>query len=446
MLIQIGTKIANFIYIIRLLFIKHYFGFVQGHSYFTKEKVASIKEIFSKSGLESDNLIVEFELKFANLLGDGNCISFASARMAFYSLLKELKIGSGDEVILQAANCSVMVNAILRIGATPIFVDIDPETFGSSEKAIRNRITDKTKMIVAQHSFGIPCKINEISQLAKNHSIFLLEDCALSLGSAISGVTVGNWGNAALFSTDHSKPINTYIGGVLYTKDNGLHERVKLLRNALPDLSIEHQKSLFKQFLFERKYFSPNKYGFGCIISYFKVVLKKLNLIKWENPSLLDDCIVPNKIINANYPYPAKLPPFLAKIGIYELERWNKEKNARVELFKKYLDICIEYEYAQYLPKAYFDKSLQIVPLRFVFNHPDAIHLRKKASKYLDVDGFWFLKPIVACENPSDFGYVYGSCHVAERFGEEVINFPCVLDHFYDSTFLKYLKSTINPS
>ena len=155
---------------------------------------------------------------------------------------------------------------------------------------------------------------------------------------------------------------------------------------------------------------------------------------------------MPNKSINANYPYPAKLPPFLAKIGIYELERWNKEKNARVELFKKYLDICIEYEYAQYLPKAYFDKSLQIVPLRFVFNHPDAIHLRKKASKYLDVDGFWFLKPIVACENPSDFGYVYGSCHVAERFGEEVINFPCVLDHFYDSTLLKYLKSTINPS
>lgn len=436
-------KVGNFINILRVKFLSVYFGFVQGHAYLTNCEINSIKALVANEEIGSEDIIAEFETSFALLTGEGECVSFAAARMAFYSLMKELKIGVGDEVIMQAANCSVMANAVLRLGATPIFADIDPDTFGSSEAHIKNKITERTKMIVAQHSFGIPCKIQGIVSLAKQHKIFLLEDCALTLASAVSGISVGNWGDAALFSTDHSKPMNTFIGGMLYTKNKLLRERLKRYRDTLESLSAEHQQRLFTQFMFEKKYFNPQKLGSGNLVSYFIVMLKKLKLRNWITPLLTDDYVRPDSAQKANYPYPAKLPVFLAKVGVYEIKRWSKEKEVRITLLKRYLDTCIEYKYQAFLPKAYFDDSLQIVPLRFVFTHPDVGTLRDKAASHFDVEGFWFLKPIVACDDPTDFGYVYGSCMNAEKSGKEIINFPCVLDHSYDRELIEHLKDIL---
>lgn len=437
-------KLRNFINIFRLVSIDQYFGFVQGHFYLNGHQILMIKNLIGKTNHESIGIVAQFESLFSSFVGGGESVSFAAARMAFFSLMKELKIGEGDEVILQAANCSVMANAVWRTGATPVFADIDLDTFGSSQEAIRKKITIKTKMIVAQHSFGIPCKIDSIVKLSKEKDIFLLEDCALSLGSTIYGISVGNWGDAALFSTDHSKPINTFIGGLIYSKDAALIKNIKEYRDTLENLSTDHQKLIFKQLMFERKYYNPKKLGLGGVMSYFKVVLQKLKILNESVSVLTDDYIKPDDKRKSNYPYPSKFPAFLAKAGIYELERWNEEKKARITLFKSYFDLCIEHEYGQFLPKAYFDDSLQIVPLRFVFNQPNAINLRVRAKKYLDINGFWFLKPIVACDNPTELGYVYGSCMNAEKLGKEVINFPCVLDHFYDSNLLEHLKHVLS--
>ena len=97
-----------------------------------------------------------FESKFSKLIGDGESVCFGAGRMGFYALMEVLEIGEGDEVVLQAATCSVMANAILRKGATPIYADIDPNTYGSCVDAIERVLTERTRMIVAQHSFGIP--------------------------------------------------------------------------------------------------------------------------------------------------------------------------------------------------------------------------------------------------------------------------------------------------
>ena len=146
--------------------------------------------------------------------------------MGFYVLMKSLGVSSGDEILFTAATCSTMINAALRIGATPIYADIDPNTFGSDPNDIEKKITHKTKIIVAQHSFGIPCDITAIKKISVSNNIFLFEDCALTLGSRVNGITVGNFGDAALFSTDHSKPINTMIGGLIYTCDHVLYQKL----------------------------------------------------------------------------------------------------------------------------------------------------------------------------------------------------------------------------
>ena len=165
---------------IHLALQKPYFSFIHGHSYLRKEDLKQIKLLV---GLESDEVITDFEIKFAKLVGEGEAVSYAAARMGFYELMRHLRITKDDEIILLGATCSVMVNAVIRVGATPIFSDIDPETYGSSALEIVKHITQRTKMIVAQHSFGIPCDIEPIVDLARSKGIFLLEDYAITLGS-----------------------------------------------------------------------------------------------------------------------------------------------------------------------------------------------------------------------------------------------------------------------
>ena len=184
------------------------------HSYLTKNQVAQIESVLNDS--DSPEIINHYENRVANLIGSGYAISFAAGRMAFFSLLKAFNVGVGDEVILPGFTCSVMPNAVLRTGAAPVFTDICRATFGSEAKAIRNRITSRTKVIVAQHSFGIPCQVDEIAELAKKHSILLIEDCALTIDSALDGVKVGNWGDAAIFSTDLSKKFKNVSGIFFY--------------------------------------------------------------------------------------------------------------------------------------------------------------------------------------------------------------------------------------
>ena len=107
--------------------------------------------------------------------------------MGFYELMKYKNIKKGDEIIILGATCAVMINAILRLKAIPKFSDIDLNTYGSEVKSINKLINKNTKIIIAQHSFGIPCDIHPIVELAKKKKIFLIEDCALTLGSSING-------------------------------------------------------------------------------------------------------------------------------------------------------------------------------------------------------------------------------------------------------------------
>ena len=419
---------------------EQYYGFVQGHSYLTEENILILSNMV-KNFNSYEQIIKRYENEFTSLIGTGYGLSFAAGRMAFYSLMKVLNIGQGDEVILQGSTCSVMPNAVLRTGAKPVFADIDKDTFGSSAAEIEKKITPNTKLIVAQHSFGIPCKIDEIVALGRRENIFVLEDCAISFDSSIDGKKVGNWGDAAIFSTDHSKPINTLIGGFLYTKSKELYYKIQNYQENIPNLKSAHQKRLFKQLLWERKFYNPPKYAYGMVLNILKRKLfSRNNAFTFleadysNNPS--DE--------NSSYPYPAKLPPFLAQLGIYELKRWQDEKKQRIELLDEFIKISKEKNIYQYLPNAYSDKKFEIVPLRFVFAHRDFELIKKKMSRYIDVSSFWFQRPIIVCDDPEEFGYTYGSCKISEILGQEVINWPCVLDHKYHMQILKIFREVFS--
>ena len=347
-----------------------YFGFIQGHEHLSHEDLAEIQK-----WVGSDNLEIIEELKNAlrKSLEMAKPLVLLLAEWDF-SIDAGLRIQAGDEVVLQGATCSVMVNAVLRNGASPVYADIDPETFGSSAKAIKKVLTSQTKMIVAQHSFGIPCDIQPIVELAQAKNIFLLEDCALTLGSKLNNVVCGNFGTTALFSTDHSKPLNTLTGGLIYTKDEKLFNKLKKVQSDSESLSVEKQKKLWSQLLFERKYSTPDLYG----------RMKLLNMLRAKftqnsHPFLDEDFGIGS---STSYPYPAKIPTFLAALGMFELGRWERTAKNRKELFQLLLETIDEYSKKE-LPSVYFDSSKKIVPLRMVWAPENGTAVRSILDKFV---------------------------------------------------------------
>ncbi len=417
----------------------YYFGFSMGHSHLNDRYIAEIREVMS-AGIRED-IRDDYENKFSRLVGQGYGLSFAAGRMAFYSLMREMDIGPGDEVILTGFTCSVMPNAVWRVGAVPVFADIDLDTFGSDPSDIERKITTRTKMIVAQHSFGIPCKIDEIAALAERHGIFLLEDAAICLDSQLQEKSVGNWGGAAIFSTDHTKPLNTLVGGFFYTNDPQLYKKMKEAADKMPELPSDHQQRLFDQLLFERKYYHPKHYHLGRIVDYTKAMKKKTGLRKVD--FFEDDY---RRMVSQTYPYPARMPSFLALLGICELERWGEEKRKRKDILTKYLKIAKRCGLSSCLPGAYADHRLDIVPLRFVFQHRQRSQYQERLRGYLDIGGVWFQSPIICCpEGPGSLGYSSGSCLRAEEASQNVTNYPCVVADGWEDIVLELFESSLKP-
>jgi perosamine synthetase len=418
---SIFNKVQEIAVRTRQAFRSPYFGFVYGHAYLGPDELKSISQLVS---VKDDAVVADFERQFAQLVGPGQAIAYAAARMGFYELMRVEGIGKGHEVILLGATCAVMANAILRTGATPVFADIDPDTFGSSSAAIEVCISPRTRMIVAQHSFGIPCDIEPIVNLAKAENIFLLEDCALTLGSKINGLTVGNFGDAALFSTDHSKPLNTLTGGLIYTQNAELAQRLRLSQAHYPDLSATRQKALWHRLLFEAHYCVPERYGRVGLFDLFLLIKNKLTHA--EGDFLVDDFgATPAKA----YPYPARLPAFLAAIGLIEVKRWPKVVTERTLTFRRLIDILTQGKTAAYLPAAYRNNALEIVPLRFAWSDPDGENVRNKFKSFIHVSWTWFIAPLIATKEPlENLGYHLGACPVSEHIGPNMVNIPCIFD------------------
>ena len=146
-----------------------------------------------------------FESNFANQFNCSYSFSFWKARVALYAILNSLGIGQGDEVILPGYTCVMDVNPIKYLGAKPIYVDIEPQTYNMNPSLMEANITDKTRVIIAQHTYGYPCDMDKIFEIAARHNLPVIEDCCLSLGSKYKGQLVGTLGKAAYFSFQWNK-------------------------------------------------------------------------------------------------------------------------------------------------------------------------------------------------------------------------------------------------
>jgi perosamine synthetase len=230
----------------------------------------------------------------------------------------------------------------------------------------------------------------------------------------------------------------------LYTGDEALAGKVRNTWEAAPALSQDHQSRLFEQFLSERHWYQPGNYRRRLVRQYLGALAKKIWGAGRQPVFMEKDYNRPGpNCAGAEYPYPAKMPPFLARLGLIELSRWGQESLRRKELLQEFLCLTRNGGWGHYLPKAYENRHMDIVPLRFVFTHPEAKQLTSRMAKVIDVSWTWFRSPIICTDSSEAFGYVNGSCPRAEKIGSEIINWPCVVSEAWRQPLLENYKSLV---
>jgi len=172
-----------------------------------------------------------FEQEFAAWQGVGHCIGVGNGTDALHLALAALNVGVGDEVITVSHTAVATVSAIESAGAEPVLVDIDPLTYTMDPQALEAAVTPKSKAVIPVHLYGHPADMPSIMQIAKRHSLFVVEDCAQAHGATLGGQKVGTFGHIACFSFYPTKNLGAFGDGGAVTTDNAaLADKIQLLR------------------------------------------------------------------------------------------------------------------------------------------------------------------------------------------------------------------------
>ena len=192
----------------------------------------AIQSVIEESAFVRGKYVKEFEESFAKKYGVKHCISVANGTDAIYITLKMLGIGPGDEVITTALSWIATSETITQAGATPVFVDIDPEYYTIDVKKIEDKITPRTKAIIPVHLYGQPAEIDKITELCDKYNLFLVEDCAQAHFAQYQGQKVGTFGIAATFSFYPGKNLGAYgDAGAVITNNDELATKIRIFAN-----------------------------------------------------------------------------------------------------------------------------------------------------------------------------------------------------------------------
>lgn len=188
-------------------------------------------DVLSSTNYIMGGQVKAFEREFASYLGVKNAISVANGTDALVIAMKSLGIGEGDEVITTPYSFFSTAESISVVGATPVFVDVDIDTFNIDATKIEDKITKRTKAIIPVHIFGQPADMNEILNIARRNNLFVIEDACQAIGAEYYGRKVGTLGDIGCFSFFPTKNLGCAgDGGMIVTNNDNVATIVKALR------------------------------------------------------------------------------------------------------------------------------------------------------------------------------------------------------------------------
>lgn len=195
------------------------------------EEADAVARVLSSGVLTNGPETAAFEAEFAARHGVEHAVAVSNGTVALAAMYLALGIGPGDEVIVPSLTFISTATSVLHVGATPVFADVDPETFNLDPADVASRVTPVTKAIVAVHYAGQAADMDDLQAVADEAGIVLLEDAAEAHGATYRGRSVGSLGRAAMFSFTPTKNITTGEGGMVTTGDGDLARSLRLLRN-----------------------------------------------------------------------------------------------------------------------------------------------------------------------------------------------------------------------
>lgn len=197
----------------------------------TREERKAVNRVLKSLALAQGPEVKSFESEFSKLVDNRECVAVNSGTSALHLCLIALGIGPGDEVIVPSFTFAATANVVALVGATPVFVDIDPLTYCLNPSLVTSAITAKTKAIVVVHLYGLPADMVSITKIAKENSLLVVEDAAQAHMASINGKMVGTFGDAAAFSFYPTKNMTSGEGGMIVLRESDKARTCRLLRN-----------------------------------------------------------------------------------------------------------------------------------------------------------------------------------------------------------------------
>jgi len=356
-----------------------------------------------------------YEAQISSIFGaDYHAFSFWKGRVALYAILRALDLKETDEVILPGYTCVVVPNAVRYAGAKPVYADIGMDHYNIDPTSVEKRISKYTRVLIVQHTYGIPADIWSLRDIAAKYGLYLIEDCAhVLLGSKIQGVPLGSFGKAAFFSFQWSKPYTTGLGGMVVTHDKELAERLTVIKATFQDPPLYRKQQLQIQYWLYRRFFKPKLYWFSQNSLH---ALSKFGLFVGSSSS--------KELTGREEPSDMRwtMSNFQQRTGLAQMSKLKENSDHRQLIAKYYSDALRMYSW----PVNTEADSTNFKLLRFPVQVTNKDQVLQKAKHARVEIGSWFdtpLHPLPLSEHDL-IGYQLGSCPIAETTCNNVINLP----------------------
>jgi perosamine synthetase len=337
---------------------------------------------------------------------------FAKGRVALYAILRALDVGPGDEVILPAFTCVAVPNAILYAGALPVYVDIDAATYTIDPAAVEAAISPRTRVVLAQNTFGLSADLDRLEAVAEQHSLTIVDDCTHGLGGRYGGRPNGSTAAVSFFSTQWSKPLSTGLGGFAVALEGTIAARLRRLEEATPEPAPVRIAVLRALVL------GAERAGHGRLFrggrSTYRAMSRLGVVPSSSNRDELNGIDMPDGFL-------ARLSRWQARIGAERIEHLGAEVARRRSIARQYSDWLSGHDRTAAAEPAGTSHSFLRYPLRVSGRTAFAA-----AAERAGIDlGDWFVSPLHPITSGLDrWGYRTGTAPVAEAACSEIVNLP----------------------
>lgn len=371
--------------------------------------ILSLKLLFQPWRWKEGSAITFLEEDFKKYLGTKYAFSFNSGRSSLFAILKALNLKKDSNVLLQAFTCNAVVNPILWAGLNPLYIDCGND-FNIDIEQLKIKCLH-AKVLIIQHTFGLPANMDEVLQIAKNNHVLVIEDCAHALGAEFNNRKVGTFGDVAFFSFSRDKVISSVYGGMATTNDDEIGKKLEALQNEFkkPDIFWIKQQILHPILL---HFIILPLYNFIDLGKIFLVLTQKLQVlskaVSWQEKR--GQC--------PDY-FPKAMPNALAKMALHQFNKlgiFNKHRKEIAQFYYKELD-GMQFG----LPVRENN-----IFLRFVITHPKAHEILYEAWYNQNILlGDWYRSPIDPHDTQLDkMKYMKGECPNAEGLAKITLNLP----------------------